>query len=136
MAKDKTATLWAEGGDICLRFDFSREVLEELKSKWDWKRRKWNPEKKIWIIDPAIAEEVETWFKSIGYQVSVMNQQIEIAVDSSDYAQKFINIVPIGILKKAYQLASIALHPDKGGSQESMAQLNDSWAEIKRNKVA
>ena len=107
--------------------------------------RGWDPASKIWTITerffPAIKVAAERIFPG---QVNILTrEQAEKATAPSAVKIKTLNevlldfvlLLPNDALQKAYRVAAMTLHPDRGGDMEKMSRLNALWQRIEMERI-
>ena len=91
VSKKGTAHILYSGGQIMVTSPYDAEFVSELKS--GLKSRRWNPEKKGWIVDIKEREELIE-IVSRFYQVAEDNQPNEITVSNSSFNAEPIEAPP------------------------------------------
>jgi len=124
---------------------YSRAFVEGLKLVVPASDRGWDPASKIWTITerffPAIKVAAERIFPG---QVNILTrEQAEKATAPSAVKIKTLNevlldfvlLLPNDALQKAYRVAAMTLHPDRGGDMEKMSRLNALWQRIEMERI-
>jgi hypothetical protein len=125
---------------------YNANFVELLKQLIPASDRLWDPQSKTWTVTERILaptrQLVERIFKSPAAFIS--REQAERAAASQPSAAApigklsardevllaFVRLLPYDAARRAYREAAQALHPDHGGSMESMTQLNMLWTRL------
>lgn len=117
-----------------VRTPYHPDWVAEVKSRIPPPARKWVKEDQTWLIDPMFMEVIkelcEQYFD--GYHESRPNLAAPTLANEASCYRNFVTVIPKDLLKKLYREASLALHPDKGGSTASMSALNVAWDALKK----
>lgn len=129
---------WA-GGWIAVDFAYDEEVKDELKDVAGPGNYRYRPESKLWIIRPHVFDAVREMFEEYDYEIidrrPKEKQQPPPPTSTSSTQGTWIaifNSLEPEIAKRLYRAATQVLHPDKGGTNEAMQQLNDAYQMTKR----
>jgi hypothetical protein len=128
-----------------------KELKEFMSAQMPHSDRDWDANTKTWTFVEKQLPNVQNLLKLLGLTATVMlRQQVEAAQQqqqqqANTHAQavvrnaiepvvmQFVRTVPYDAMKKAYLLASLALHPDKvGGDGTQQATLNTAWQRIEK----
>lgn len=114
---------------------YDADFVQSLKNHLPPSMRRWDPMDKIWLIhelylDDAI-ELMDQYFDD--YEIDIpeplQNQ------NQGPYGILFLlPNAPNELVKSAYRTLSMRYHPDKGGSTETMARLNQAYEDIKNER--
>ena len=135
------ATLFVEDGWIKLRSPYDRkrtpDFIAKLKNSIPSGMRKWDPEEKVWKVDPSyddiLLKLCEKWFE----EVNVIEMQPTIAALPAGSASAYHDLLSLAdgnTIKKVYRLIASSLHPDKGGDVRKMTEANAAWEQIKKER--
>lgn len=125
MADEKVAKVWLDEGKgtLCARFPYQREVIEEFKLSVPKGKKSWNPEDKVWEFSVETLEVVvgilEKFFKVVDLtrETSYLPSKVE-AKDT------LLSILDTEDKKRIYFLLAKKYHPDTGGDEKKMAEIN------------
>lgn len=123
---------------------YNKAFIEGIKALVPASDRDYDPSTKIWTV-------AEKWYKPLHIaaerlypgQVFVFTKEQQeraaappaIAKASLDQVlTDFVKLLPNEALIRAYKVAAMELHPDRGGSMEKMSSLNALWQRIKEEK--
>lgn len=134
--KVQGATLWIEDGWIMVRTPYDPDFVKDLKGKISAAHRRWDPDTKLWKVDPSqddlLVEIVTEYF---GEPTVLEDKEVVVvAAEGEDPYGVLLRLAPDAILKKCYRLVATALHPDKGGSAEDMTRANQAWKAIREDR--
>lgn len=135
-AKYSGATLWVKDGWIHVRTPYNRDFVDDLKAGIEARFRAWDPDDKVWKVNPA-KDEVLLRIVKKHYGDPTILEDKEIVVvenDGADPYGKLLRLAPDAVLKKCYRLIAAAVHPDAGGTGDQMTQANNAWALIKQDR--
>lgn len=116
------------------------DLLKQLAPGSD---RVWDPSSKVWTISEKIVHLVKDLAeKSFKCQATFISRQQAqsasappktVTLASIDSLMlEFFKLLPYNAARKAYQVAAMELHPDRGGSLENMTKLNATWSRIEK----
>lgn len=138
----KPSVLW--GPDLfayVVKTPYNTEYIEELKLLCDVPA-KWDAELKAWLVDARdeslLKRLLEKHFGSYDFEEKPKNgagsfQTYDPSKDDSAY-RKFILLCGKDIITRVWKQSMIATHSDMtGGDDKTAAEINASWASIKRD---
>lgn len=124
---------------------YNRDLVESFKKAIPISDRSFDPDTKIWTFVDKQYTNVMNMFKLLGVTPTVVTrQQAEAAAQSSspsgprrgtpiaELALEFLRLMPYEATLKAYRVAAMQLHPDRGGSMDKMSALNAAWARLEK----
>lgn len=85
------------------------------------------------ISDRENVERVDFIIKSLHDAWKTSKQYLDVTRDVEPYFG-MLGLTDDNTLKEVYRLLAKRLHPDRGGSPEKMALLNDFWGKIKKQR--
>lgn len=134
--KATRATLWVEGGWIMVRTPYNPEFIDELKNEIPREARKWDTEEKIWKVDASYADDLEKLVRKFYGEPTVVQQEVLVTASApeDDPYGMLLREAPNDVIKKVYLMIATKVHPDAGGSTESMTRVNQAWDAIKRER--
>jgi hypothetical protein len=106
--------------------------------------RHWDKEKKLWFLTEHYGDVAQRIAVAIfGQQGVSFKSKAETEAKKASVVQSstnglgksaltFLSLLDYEEARSLYRKALLRLHPDRGGSTEKSAQLNDSWKEIER----
>lgn len=136
-------TVWVDGTWIKIRSPWHKTLTpnfnQDLKDRIDYGARRWDPDEKVWKIDPShdeiLMEILERWFEEVNVLKTNAPATPAAAMSSdNDPLVKMIKLCPNETLPKIYRVIAAALHPDTGGDPIKMSELNMLWSQIKTEK--
>lgn len=120
---------WKGNGGWWVQFPYSRSLISEIKRKISRRHRRWSKENSAWWFSDKTAEIAgELLFEEFGNHNgpgSVMSKFCEH--HSTLHLQ---HGAPMEVVKAAHKALSLLHHPDLGGSNERMKQINNAYDEI------
>lgn len=138
------ATVWVEGGWIKLRAPYDKfktpDVNADMKSTLPRGTRRWSPDEKVWLIDPAYDEELMTVLNRHYDEVVVIEPQPAVEPPqhassiSGDPYGAMLRLASDKTLAKVYRVIAAALHPDAGGDADAFKRLGEAWAAVKADR--
>jgi succinate dehydrogenase flavin-adding protein (antitoxin of CptAB toxin-antitoxin module) len=129
--EDEVAKVWLDEGRglICARFAFKREAVDEIRSEVPKGKKNWNPDLKIWEFSVEALETVVSILSKHFQRVVDLTRETP-TVQSSNGADQLLSLVDQEDAKKIYRLLAIKYHPDRGGSSEVMAKINQVFSKF------
>ena len=124
---------------------YSKAFVEGIKVVVPASDRGYDPTSKIWTITerffPVIKIAADRLFPNQVYYLT--REQAEKATAPSAVKSKtlneilldFVRLLPNDALQKAYRVAAMTLHPDRGGDMDKMARLNALWQRIETERI-
>jgi hypothetical protein len=128
---------------------YNASLVDALKQFIPVSDRSYDPATKVWTFVERQLAPLQGLLKQLNMQpVIITRAQAEQAAQQaassagsqSTAAQRvkpldtviieFVRLLPYDAMRSAYRKAAMELHPDKGGSAERSAQLNDNWSRI------
>jgi hypothetical protein len=138
MSKIGKATIWADGTWINVRTPYDKDFVAALKNRLPYGARKWDGDQKVWQVDPSYDTELMAVLETYFEEVNVIEQeqpQIVAALDTgADPYAALLRFASDETLKKCYRMVALDVHPDRGGSSDSMTQANMAWDAIKKER--
>jgi hypothetical protein len=124
---------------------YNVEFLQYFKGVVSSKRRKWDPEKKLWTFAPEYLIQVYYYCRQcyddvIGDPQVMGKIQTKLEIKESPYAIMYLtNEAPDWLVEKVFKLLvaderSEYRHPDKGGDAEKTATLTMAMDKIKKRE--
>lgn len=133
----KRATLWVKDGWIFCRTPYDPDFIIDMKNEIPGSARKWDATEKVWKVQASFADELESIVRKYYGEPTVLQEDVQVVVAAPSSADPFaalLRAAPNDVLKKIYQLVAVKVHPDAGGSNEAMSQVNVAWDEIKKER--
>jgi len=130
-------------GAYRLSSPYSKELVEGLKGFIPVSDRSFDPSTKIWTITERYLTPVQAMLLRLRMQPTVITrQQAEQASQSSpqqtrgipvtDALTRFCKLLPYEAMRKAYLIASMSMHPDKGGNMDIYTEFNSLWQRLEK----
>jgi len=141
MGKMPKVTVWVDGAWIKIRAPYDKgrtpACIQDLKDNIPVGSRKWDPDEKVWKVDPAhdavLMEILGRWYDEVC--VLELNKPAPAPMQQGeDPYGKMLRLCPDSVMPKVYRTIAAALHPDTGGDQAKMAELNVIWEQIKTER--
>lgn len=114
-------------------------LVEFIKKLIPVSDRKWLDEEKIWLFSERYYDKVVAFCETLWPRNVILipkSQATAVAarqgISLDDTIVQFFRLLPYDAALSAYRRAAASLHPDRGGSIESMTQLNVLWAKIEK----
>ena len=119
----------------------------DLKEEFGLGNYKYDPKLKMWYVREPYKKAMMDLLKKHGYEVEFEERQQKQS-NSNGYQKEqkqqvsgprnqlnpwstiFAHIPDSTLRRKLYRSAAIVLHPDKGGSEEAMKELNEAWSKL------
>jgi hypothetical protein len=123
---------------VLIHSPYDRTIVEIIKDGSDSYDREWLADAKLWKIkSPDAADYIKRNLIAYGYTVRIIDPRELIwpratrkptpppsAQAKPDWADAMFKAIPSHLHNKAYAALLKVLHPDAGGDNESMKQLN------------
>lgn len=114
-------------GEVLVSFRYDPEVIGLIKTLPVWGRR-WNPETKEWTVRESFTSELIGLLEFAGHRVLVTGARAapppRLAPRGETWADALLDAVGPQRVEKVHRALVKVLHPDVGGDDELMAQLN------------
>lgn len=136
-------------GSWMLRFDFDLALLSTFKADFPF-GRVWNPMLRVWMLERHYTRRrIALWANSQGCEViwdASCSQAPQAGSEpepeprrpprasqstNSAYHDMLASLPP-EVLKKVYRFIAGEIHPDRGGSERIMQEVNAAWDRIKK----
>lgn len=132
------------GWTVELRFPFSRELVDDLKSGIPACQRSWDPDRKVWTVfgsERWANLAVDFLLEAFPYAkiVRPIERPIRQTATASNDPYRALHLLPTAppeLVKSAYRTLSKLNHPDHGGDTVAMQQLNGAYAELQKAGAA
>lgn len=135
----RTATVWIdpETRMIAVRTPYDTAFTASVKTMILPSLRRWDPTRKIWLVDQSMMDKLQELLGRLGYEVHDGTMAAETATPSNGASpfHEMICDAPLDTLRKVYRVLAIDCHPDKGGNKDTMAKINVAWDKIQRLKA-
>ncbi len=145
MANTRASTqgIYTQDG-IILVFPYSASMVEALKDRIPYRFREWRPETKTWwvarkhqgtarvlLLKYFPRAEFTDFNTDDPPRSQNTRRKGQLSRQNNPYAVLHIlNTAPASVVDAAYRALSKAHHPDLGGDEKIMRQLNRAYAEI------
>jgi len=118
---------------------YNEDFVSQLKALIQPASRKWNPDVKLWSVSEAYLEDVVNLLK-VHYDEVVANigQESTGSIAAPKVTNTFklvfetVKDMPNSNIDKLYMTLANAVHPDHGGTNDLMRQLNEAYQEVKK----
>lgn len=113
------------------------EFVVNLKVIINPSMRRWNPLTKLWSVHeaalPDLIDLLKVYFDEVVTNIGQKKKpELSSGVDMFDQLFKELRKMPNSNIDKIYAQISMAVHPDKGGSEILMKQLNQAYQTAKK----
>ena len=129
-----------------MKSDFGKieKTVQFLKQAIPHSDRNWNPDTKTWTFTEKYLDGVQKFCVLIFGQQEVATltrdkvegQTRSVSVQSTNTLDlailTFMKLLPYEAAQRAYKMAAMTLHPDRGGDMELMTKLNQAWSKIEK----
>ena len=131
---------------LTMKGDFGKieKTVQFLKQAIPHSDRNWEPTTKTWTFTEKYLDGVQKFCILIfGSQevATLTRDKVEgqaKAIASNGYNPLdsamlvFMKLLPYEAAQRAYKMAAMNLHPDRGGDMESMTKLNQAWSKLEK----
>lgn len=121
------------------------KTVQFLKGAIPHSDRNWEPTTKTWTFTEKYLDGVQKFCVLIfgAQEVAVLTRdkvegQAKAVSNTNGYSQLdsamlvFMRLLPYEAAQRAYKMAAMNLHPDRGGDMESMTRLNQAWSKLEK----
>lgn len=108
---------------------YDSDYIEALKIHINVEDRKWVPETKSWQIRANRLEALRRLL--LDYDFVISEEQFNTSAGANIFREVF-NMIPAEYRSRVYFALAQALHPDHGGTNEQMVELNAAHDEVSR----
>mgnify|MGYP001558341190 CR=1 FL=1 len=112
---------------------YNKDFVEQFKATIPSAQRKWDPESKRWLIGEIYAVEIAELIKQHFPEAEITTDLVQETTPEVNLFEQLFTVLPAEFVDKIYKTLSMAVHPDKGGSNELMSKLNQAY-ENRRKK--
>jgi hypothetical protein len=130
------ARLYVQGPWIVCKTPYNPDFVTALKFHIDRGSRKWDSVEKVWKVDVDQMDLLETicnkHYKEVLF-IEVEQTTVVATGAASPYHDMIIGL-PDDALKRVYRLCVLSLHPDQGGTNESINKVMDAWHLIEKER--
>ncbi len=110
---------------------YDEEFIDDLKSFVAYENRKWVPETKSWRIRVSERNFILRLLKM--HEYTVLEEEIEFSPSpDANLFRMVFNLIPDEYVPGVYRALAQAVHPDHGGTNEQMRDLNLAYEERKQ----
>ena len=111
-------------GFVQMLTPYNKEFVEVFKITIPYPHRKWDPEKKIWLVAETMLEQpvelMKVYFDDIS--TNLLTEE-----PSSNIWETVFASIPNDYIDVVYRALCQAVHPDHGGTEEQMKMLNSAY---------
>ncbi|KAF1084853.1 DnaJ domain protein [Sporotomaculum syntrophicum] len=119
-------------GDVLIKMPYVQALINELKDEIPWQYRQWDRVEKVWRIDKYYKDEaleiIENYFPD-AETIDLARAAMARRTPETPSWAKALYVQPDApreVMEAAYRALSKKHHPDLGGSEAMMKQLNDA----------
>lgn len=105
---------------------YNADFVDELKSNIQPSHRQWDPDNKHWLINDLYLEDLVNMCQR--HYDEIETDLKEGDTEHENLFTQVFEILPEDSRKNVYRVLALALHPDKGGSEELMKKLNEAFS--------
>jgi hypothetical protein len=126
---------------IAMQSPYDADFVHRLKGWIPWDGRRWDPDKKMWMISTLYSADLLTLLQQVGAQVQDDRDTVASGVppppmpDDLRWAFDALFLqyhAPLCVAEGAYRQLAQYWHPDKGGSADDFHAVGDAIAIIRR----
>jgi hypothetical protein len=122
---------------------YNATFVEAIKKLLPASDREWDPNTKMWTfvekyLDPMIllVEQqfhcTATVLRRIDAERASTPPSRVVNSKMDTLITQFFKLLPFDAVEKAYKVAALTLHPDRGGDMSKMSELNAMWDRIRK----
>ena len=119
-------------------FQYNPEVVEDLKFDLPTYSRSWDPDRRAWRISEDVFDEVKRIFRTYDYYIyntpkDPPGNHPPPAEPPALPAHRVLHVAadaPPEVIRAAYRAMSKLHHPDTGGDEVRMKEINDAWEKL------
>lgn len=132
-----------------LSSSYNKDLVDALKSQIPASDRSMDSRTKIWTFTEKWLTPIQATIKLINAQLTLITraqaEQARVGATGAGAGAgsssrrpidavivDFVKLLPYDAAQSAYRKAAMLLHPDRGGSMESMSALNAVWERIQK----
>jgi hypothetical protein len=137
MPRPPLFTLWKAGELFYCSFSYSPQLVDFIKDTIPSRQRRWDKDSRAWSFTQEYAASVLTEARRLGFTCRIEGIDEDARRDTppprpvyrnaDETIVAFFRLLPPDALKAAYRAAAFKLHPDHGGDEQSMKELNELW---------
>lgn len=133
MAKAKgVATIRIEGKRAYVKTPYDADWVTMLHDAVPNTHREWRKEIRSWVVGAMYVEAVKEICRQMGWKIHVTTA-IEDSEDTVPHPYAVLGLLPQAedvVVKKAYAALANKHHPDVGGSNDRMREINVAYQQI------
>lgn len=118
-----------QNGDIIVKIPYVSRFVEELKASIPRRYRSWDAGEKAWFIDRNFADEifdlVDVYFPDVE-TIDIARTKLASIPPAWARTLYIQPDAPLEVINAAYRALSMKYHPDRGGKEHLMKQLNNA----------
>ncbi len=132
MAERKVAIMREGTGLVYLVTPFNRFFVDYLKATIASSDRRWNPERKVWVISEAYVGEVVPLLREYFPGQDIESDLVEQPETPQNIWDEVFQLVPGESRKRVYFLMAQFVHPDKGGNPVEFKKLDEAYRKYEK----
>lgn len=109
---------------------YNQDFVEMFKTVIPYPHRKWNPEKKQWLVAETMLQETVELMKLYFDDIT----QALVSDEPANVWEIALEHIPNEYLDRVYMALANGLHPDHGGNAEEMKKLNIAYGSRKERR--
>ncbi len=117
-----------DGTRMLASFDYAPDVIQSLKAAIPSRCRRWDPEARVWSIDIRWWESACRVFEMYGLMQGLRTP------DTAWEALHLRSSAPPELVDAAYRTLAKVHHPDHGGDNAKMRDLNLAYEKLRGNQ--
>jgi hypothetical protein len=118
-------------GWVDVHTPFNSDFVKKLKDNIQPSHRKWNPQQGVWHVNELFLDVVVELTKHYFDEVTTDLLNEEPTQLPANMFLPVMQALPKDTVDKVYKALAVAIHPDHGGSNELMSQLNQAYQSVK-----
>ena len=109
-------------------FPYDADLVETLKALIPSSARRW--EEKSWWVLEAFRFQLHELLQDYGLEVALRTNR-RPSVNAGAPLEALFQAIPANLRNKVYRQLSVALHPESGGTNELVKELNGAYDKFK-----
>ena len=111
-------------------FPYDADLVETLKALIPSSARRWDPTEKSWWVLEAFRFQLQELLQDYGLDVALRTNR-RPSVNAGAPLEALFQAIPANLRNKVYRQLAVALHPESGGTNELMKELNVAFDKFK-----
>jgi hypothetical protein len=124
------ASVWDDGANFCVQTEYN-VVLVRLLNKLPELERVYRDETQTWYISKKHETMVTSWLNELGYLITRVDVDMPGPPDETFAVLGLLPTAIWEVCEAAYRALCKINHPDMGGNEETMKQINAAWDRVR-----